>query len=43
VDDERAQGVPQVPDSKAPEVSPLRQYSGDDGLRPADCKGLWQL
>ena len=35
--------MPRVRDSREPELSPPRQYSGDDGLRPADCKDPWQL
>ena len=34
--------MPRVRDSREPELSPPRQYSGDDGLRPADCKDPWQ-
>jgi hypothetical protein len=34
--------VPRVPDNKARQRCLARQYSDDDGLRPADCKFPWQ-
>jgi hypothetical protein len=34
--------VPRFPNSKSRQSCLARQYSGDDGLRPADCKFRWR-